>query len=220
MAKLRSKFESSRRHEEVKRADRIRKKSRARTLNFDANNEVTRFCSKVSVFKELINSGPYYICVACNRCLYRRSVGLFDRNKFFPISDDVFNLVLSIDGNFYICKTCGKKLNKNCVPCQSVCNMLEVCELPKVIKDIQRLERIFVARRLLFKKINIMPKGQSPKFKGALCNIPVDVIDVCDTLPCPADSNGIIIAEIERKLQYRGQVSFESVRLNFILKFL
>ena len=54
-----------------------------------------------------------------------------------------------------------------------------------------------------------MPKGQSPKFKGALYNIPVDVIDVCDTLPCAADSNGIIIAEIERKLQYRGQVSFE-----------
>ena len=74
MAKLRAKFKNFPRHEEVKGADRIRKKSRARTLNFDVNNEVPRFCSKVSVLKQFINSGPYYICVVCSRCLYRRSV--------------------------------------------------------------------------------------------------------------------------------------------------
>ena len=56
---------------------------------------------------------------------YRRSVGLFNRNKLCVISDDVFSLVSSFDDNFYICKTCGKKLNKNCIPCQAVCNMLE-----------------------------------------------------------------------------------------------
>ena len=59
MAKMRAKFESSLRHNEVKRADRNCLKSRVRALNFDANNEVPRICSKVSVFKELINSGPY-----------------------------------------------------------------------------------------------------------------------------------------------------------------
>ena len=108
-----SQFKNSPRHEEVKSTDRIRKNSRTKTLNFDAYNEVPRFCSKVSVFKELINSEPYYICVVCNCCLYRRLVGLFNRNKFSVISDDVFSLVMSLDGNFYICKTCGKKLNKN-----------------------------------------------------------------------------------------------------------
>ena len=52
-------FKNSPRHEEVKSADGIRKNSRAKTLlNFDAYNEVPRFCSKVSVFKELINSWP------------------------------------------------------------------------------------------------------------------------------------------------------------------
>ena len=93
------------------------KKARAKTLNFDVNNEMPRFCSKVSVFKELINSGPYYICAACNRYLYRRLVCLFNRNNFCAISDDVFSLFSSFDGNFYICKTCGRKLNKNCIPC-------------------------------------------------------------------------------------------------------
>ena len=143
MVKMRAKFKSSPRHEEVKRADRIRKKSRARTLNFDANNEVPRFCSNVSVFKQLSNSGPYYICVVCNRCLYRRSVDLFNRNKFCAIFDDVFSPVSSFDGNFYICKTCRKKLNKNSIPCQAVCNMLEVCELPKNLQIFEDLKGYF-----------------------------------------------------------------------------
>ena len=133
-------------------------------------------------------------------------MGLFNRNKFCVISDDVFRFVSSFDGNFYICKTYGKKLNKNCIPCQAVCNMLEVCELPKEFKDIRRLERVLVARRLLFKKISITPKGQSPKLKGALCNIPIDVVDVCNTLPRPADSNGIIIVKLKKS--YNIKVMF------------
>ena len=146
-------------------------------------------------------------------------MGLFNRNKFYVISHDVFGLVSSFDGNFYICKTCGKKLKKNCIPCQAVCNLLEVCELPTKFRDIQRLERVLVARRLLFKKINIMLKGQSTKLRGSLCNIPIDLVHVCNTLPSPAGSNGIIIVKLKRNLQYRGHVYFESVRPNFILKF-
>ena len=51
-----------------------------------------------------------------------------------------------------------------------------------------------------------MPKGQCLKLKGALCNIPIDVVDLCNTLLRPADSNGIIIVKLKRKLQYRGHV--------------
>ena len=62
-----------------------------------------------------------------------------------------------------------------------------------------------------------MPKGPSPKLKGSLYNIPIDVVDVCNTLPRPADRNGIIIV---RLIQFRGHVYFESVSPNFILRFL
>ena len=65
-----------------------------------------------------------------------------------------------------------------------------------------------------------MQRGQSPNLKGVLCNIPIDVVDVCNTLPCPADSNGIVIVKLNRKLQYRGHVYFESVRPKFILRLL
>ena len=93
--------------------------------------------------------------------------------------------------------------------------MLEVSELPKEFRGCQRLERVPIARRLLFKEISIMPKGQSPKLKGALCNVPIDVVDVCKTLPRPADNNRIVIVKLKRKLQCRGYVYFECVRPNF-----
>ena len=98
--------------------------------------------------------------------------------------------------------------------------MLEFSELPKEFRDIRRLEKVFIARRPLFKKISIMPKGQSPKLKGALCNVPIDAVDVCKTLPRSADSNRIVIVKLKRKLQCRGHAYFESVRPNFIMTLL
>ena len=108
-AKMRASFKSSPRHEEVKKGDRIRKKAKARKINFDADDKVPRFEFKISVFKELINSAPYYICVACNRNMYKKSVVLLHRDKYGVISDDIFRHVTLFDGKFYICKTYGKK---------------------------------------------------------------------------------------------------------------
>ena len=97
--------------------------------------------------------------------------------------------------------------------------MLEVFELPKEFRDIRGLERVLTARRLLFKKISIT-EGQSPRLKGALCDVPIHVVGVCKALPRPADSNEIGIATLKRKLQYRGYVYSESIRPNFITRLL
>ena len=109
MAKTRASFKSSPRHEEVKKGDRIRKKAKARKIDFDADNKVPRIEFKVSVFKELINSKPYCNGGVRNRNLYKKSVILFHRDKYSVIFDDVFWHVTSFDGKSYICKTCGKK---------------------------------------------------------------------------------------------------------------
>ena len=99
-------------------------------------------------------------------------------------------------------------------------NILEVSELTKEFRDIRRLEWVLIARRLLLRKISIMPKSQSAKLKGTLCNVPIDAVDVCKTLPRPADSNGIVIVKLKRKLQYRSHVYFESIRPNVIMRLL
>ena len=84
--------------------------------------------------------------------------------------------------------------------------------MPNEINDLRKLEKVIISKRILFKKIVIMLKGQAPKLKGAICNVQLEADDVCNILPRGADSNGIIMVKLKRKLMYRGHVYFEPVR--------
>ena len=43
-----------------------------------------------------------------------------------------------------------------------------------------------------------MPKGKSSEMKGSICNVPVTEVDVnYNTLPRPADSNGLLIVKLK-----------------------
>ena len=76
------------------------------------------------------------------------------------------------------------------MPAQAVCNKLQIFEAPAEIKNLNRLKRILIGRRILFKitQVTITPKGHFLKLKGAICNIKV------------ADSNGLIMVKLKRKL--------------------
>ena len=85
--------------------------------------------------------------------------------------------------------------------------------MPNEFQDLCWLERVLVAKSILFKKVTVMPKGLSPKVKGSICNIPISEIDNnCNSLPRPADSNGAIIVKLKSKAAYHGHVLFEPVR--------
>ena len=93
--------------------------------------------------------------------------------------------------------------------------------MPKEFESISRLERALVSRRILFKKVAMMPKGKLPKIKVSLCNIPVnEVYGNCKSLPRPAESNGILIVKLKRKAEFRNHVLFETVRPLFVESFL
>ena len=42
-----------------------------------------------------------------------------------------------------------------------------------------------------------MLKGQLPKLKGSICNIPVHTSDIIDVIPHGADSNGLIVVKLK-----------------------
>lgn len=45
--------------------------------------------------------------------------------------------------------------------------------------------------------------------KGTMCNVPIDAVHVCNSLPRTANSNGIITVKLTGKLQHKCHVYFE-----------
>ena len=185
-------------------------KMKKRRLFHDKNYPKTS-AERISVFLKTIHEGPYYICVVCNRCHYYRSVVFFKPEAYDIDSTNFYTNVRSFDDRYYICHTCHKKLKKQENPAQAVVNKLDVFDLPARLANMNRLEKAIISRRILFKKVTIMPKGQTPKLKGSICNVPVNTSDVVNSLPQGADSNGILMVRLKRKLMYRGHVYFEAV---------
>ena len=85
------------------------------------------------------------------------------------------------------------------------------------LKVLKKLEQIIIARRIVFEKIVVMPKGQQRKIKGAICNVPVDCDQTCNILPRPPERSGIILLKLKRKIQFTGHVYFEAVRPEIIM---
>ena len=62
------------------------------------NSSRISFDQKLIIFKKLINEGPFYICVVCQRCFYKKSVFCYDEDRFkSQISN--FNLLTSFNSN-------------------------------------------------------------------------------------------------------------------------
>ena len=83
---------------------------------------------------------------------------------------------------------------------------MQIFEAPAEIKNLTRLKHILIARRILFEKVTIMPKGQFQKLKGAICNIGIDTSAITNVLPHGADSNDPIMVKPKHKLSFRGHV--------------
>lgn len=58
-----------------------------------------------------------------------------------------------------------------------------------------------------------MPRGQQPKIKGAICNVPVRADAVSECLARGMDSNSIILVKLKRKLIFHGHVYFEDMSI-------
>ena len=82
------------------------------------------------------------------------------------------------------------------MPCQAVSNKLEVYNFPTVFESVRKLEKVIIAKCILFKKLGIMPFGQMEKITGSICSIPVDNIDATNLLPRTSDS----IPQVESKV--------------------
>ena len=172
--------------------DREKKEKYLNAIRNQSAIAISQFCQK-------IKEGPYYVCTVCSRMLYRKSVLIFNTQKYVNCNiQNIFTEKLSFDNKEYICKTCHCKVIKGKVPCQAVYNNMFVDEIPTELSTLEKLEQILIAQRIVFEKIVVMPKGQQKKIKGAICNVPVECDKTCQTLPRAPESSGIILLKLKR----------------------
>ena len=112
----------------------------------DRADSGNRFEGNIARFTEKIRKGPVFICVVCNRCLYDRSVMIFNENSY-EIGDPYFSysFVHSFDGKLYICLTCHRKLKRHIIPDISVFNKLSLSEF---LKQLNRLKSSLLTKRI------------------------------------------------------------------------
>ena len=123
----------------------------------------------------------------------------------------------SYDAKFYICEKCHKHLHKNEISCQAVCNKMALDPIPDELRHLRKLEKVLISKRLLFKETAIMHgKGGFSKIKGSIYNIPVEAANICNILPRPEVSNGLIVVKLKRDLKFIGHVYFEPVHPHII----
>lgn len=70
-------------------------------------------------------------------------------------------------------------------------------ELPSEFRDICKLEEVLIAKSFLFKKVTVIPRGQSAKITGTICNVPIDTSDVTNLLPWHTDRNRLVIVKVK-----------------------
>ena len=71
-------------------------------MKYAENKHAKKLDGKVISFRKHIKEGPFYICVCCNRCLYRHSLKKFVANKYNFCFEQYCNIVASFDGLFYV----------------------------------------------------------------------------------------------------------------------
>ena len=77
------------------------RKLRNQSPENQTNNTIKKFC-------KLCWEGLTFVCVVCNRCLYRNGVKLFDSSKYDFDTDSVIHKV-NTEGSWVFC-TCDKYL--------------------------------------------------------------------------------------------------------------
>ena len=111
-------------------------------------------------FRDRIKVGSYFVCVICNRMLYRVCVTKCRTERYPTVIQHIFTDVKSYDNTEYICHTCHVKAMKGKVPCQAVSNKMELYAVPMQFKCIRKLKSVLVSQRIMFEKIVVMPKGK------------------------------------------------------------
>ena len=89
---------------------------------------------------------------------------------------------------------------KNETGCHAVCNKMALDLTQDGLKDFKNFEKVLISKTILFKKIN-----------GRIYKVSIEAANICNILPKPAVSNGLVVFKLKQDLTYRSDVYFKPV---------
>ena len=161
-------------------------------------------------FLTATKEGPDYMCVCCNRLMYRKTVIEFKVTKYSKAPDDF--TVPDSGTKQWMCKTCDNALKRGKLPAQAKANNLDLEDIPSELADLNLLEVRFISLRIPFMKMVALPCGKQRAIHGPAVNVPTDLTPVCTLLPRLPSQLQMVPMKLKRKLCYKGHYMFQYVR--------
>ena len=160
-----------------------------------------------------MKEGPDYVCVSCNRLMYRKTVQEFQVSKYDRApSEFVVSESVRLQCKHWICKTCHNALKGGVLPAQAKANNLDLDNIPLELSDLNPLEVRLISLRIPFMKMVALPCGKQRAIHGPAVNVPTDLTPVCTLLPRLPSQTQMVPMKLKRKLCYKGHYMYQYVR--------
>ena len=182
----------------------------------------TKHCDDIRIvintFKNTIKDGPNYACVSCSKFLFRRSVIVFNRNRYKKSSLNLIEKFLASETNtsdndtLYICHQCDTSLKKDQVPVLCGVNGLLLETVPDQLKDLSSLELQLISKVLPFMKIVPLYTGAQKGIRGQVVLVPSDISKVTNSLPRLTSESQIITLALKRRLSDKHSFHKQFIR--------
>ena len=157
-----------------------------------------------------VSEGPDYVCVSCNRLLYRKTVQEFQVSKYDRIpSEFVVPESVRLQCKQWICTTCHYTLKRGVLPAQAKANHLDLDDIPLELSNLSQLEVRLISLRIPLVKMVALPCGA---IHGPAVNVPTDLTPVCTLLPRLPSQTQMVPMKLKRKLSYKSHYMYQYIR--------
>ena len=182
-------------------------------------------------FRHECQYGPIFTCLCCKRDLFKRGVRVFkkpgklrlklikngtfrkflalDRQQPFdenePLRDFgrmVLDESLKANGNFHLCHSCIRHLEKEQMPPICSKNCLEYGEIPDCL-DLNTIEKQLIVKNLIFIKVRQLHPTMMDAMNDKVVNVPIcddDIIKEVTSLPRTEKNSGMVNIKLKRKM--------------------
>ena len=227
----RKNYDPEARNKKYQKTDKARERENYKFKKLENETSSTEE-SRLKNFNHEKQYGPIFTCMCCTRDLFRRSVKrITDDYLLFLHGSEVLQFLqtneivnennlykllkesLNVHGDYHLCHTCCRSLDKLEMPAMCAKNSLEYAKIP-ISLQIANLERQLICRDLVFIKVREVGKTRMSKMNDRVINVPMDDDDIIKTvtnLPRTEKNSGMVIVGLKRDLTLKKFEKLEMI---------